>query len=173
MGWDFQTDPDYQLELDWVERFVDEEIAPVDLVIEHAWDVRDPVRNALIKPLQEKVRIERGALLADHHPTAGERDQGKPRIEPHRGAVQARNVTAVLEVLAKRQGPIDHALQEPLPNREDRVRLRNERAQLSPSRINAQAGDLARPLALTGCVQRPGRSLLLVEDVPAGGRRES
>ena len=56
MGWDFQTDPDYQLELDWVERFVDEEIAPVDLVIEHAWDVRDPVRNALIKPLQEKVR---------------------------------------------------------------------------------------------------------------------
>ena len=59
MGWDFETDPDYQLELDWVEQFVDEEIAPVDLVIEHAWDVRDPVRNALIKPLQEKVRERR------------------------------------------------------------------------------------------------------------------
>jgi acyl-CoA dehydrogenase len=59
MGWDFETDPDFQRELDWVEQFVDEEIAPVDLVIDHAWDVRDPVRNALIKPLQDKVRERR------------------------------------------------------------------------------------------------------------------
>jgi acyl-CoA dehydrogenase len=56
MGWDFETDPDYQVELDWVEQFVNEQIAPVDLVIDHAWDVRDPVRNALIKPLQDQVR---------------------------------------------------------------------------------------------------------------------
>lgn len=56
MGWDFETDPDFQVELDWVDEFVRTEIEPVDLVIEHAWDVRDPVRNALIRPLQEQVR---------------------------------------------------------------------------------------------------------------------
>jgi acyl-CoA dehydrogenase len=56
MGWDFETDPEYQRELDWVERFVAEEVAPVDQVIDHAWDVNDPLRNKLIKPLQDKVR---------------------------------------------------------------------------------------------------------------------
>ncbi|MGY1739440.1 MULTISPECIES: acyl-CoA dehydrogenase family protein [unclassified Blastococcus] len=64
MGWDFETDADFQRELDWVEQFVTEEVAPVDRVIEHAWDVRDPVRNALIRPLQQRVRERR--LWAGH-----------------------------------------------------------------------------------------------------------
>ncbi|PWD41620.1 acyl-CoA dehydrogenase [Gordonia paraffinivorans] len=56
MSWGFETDPDYQKDLDWVEEFVRDEVEPVDRVISHAWDVRDPKRNALIKPLQEQVR---------------------------------------------------------------------------------------------------------------------
>ncbi len=56
MSWDFETDPAYQAELDWVDQFVREEVQPVDLLIEHAWDLSDPLRNALIKPLQEQVR---------------------------------------------------------------------------------------------------------------------
>ncbi|MEO9327851.1 acyl-CoA dehydrogenase family protein [Gordonia aurantiaca] len=56
MSWGFETDPDYQKELDWVEEFVRTEVEPVDRVIDHAWDVRDPKRNALIKPLQAQVR---------------------------------------------------------------------------------------------------------------------
>ena len=64
MGWDFETDADFQRELDWVEQFVAEEVVPVDQVVEHAWNVHDPVRNALIKPLQQRVR-ER-ALWACH-----------------------------------------------------------------------------------------------------------
>ncbi|MCW2621750.1 MAG: (R)-benzylsuccinyl-CoA dehydrogenase, partial [Frankiales bacterium] len=56
MAWDFETDPDFQRELDWMDEFVRTEVEPVDMVIAHAWDPRDPLRNALIKPLQEKVR---------------------------------------------------------------------------------------------------------------------
>src|SRR5689334_8477229 len=56
MSWGFENDPEVQEELDWVEEFVRDEIEPVDQVIEHAWNPRDPVRNALIKPLQQRVR---------------------------------------------------------------------------------------------------------------------
>jgi acyl-CoA dehydrogenase len=64
MGWDFETDADYQAELDWVDEFVRTEVEPVDMVIDHAWDMSDPVRMALIPPLQQKVR-DRG-LWATH-----------------------------------------------------------------------------------------------------------
>src|SRR5690349_24501193 len=56
MSWGFENDPEVQEELDWVEEFVRTEVEPVDQVIEHAWNPRDPLRNALIKPLQQKVR---------------------------------------------------------------------------------------------------------------------
>jgi acyl-CoA dehydrogenase len=56
MAWGFETDPQYQAELDWVEEFVRTEIDPVDMLVEHAWDVTDPLRNKLIRPLQEVVQ---------------------------------------------------------------------------------------------------------------------
>ena len=33
MSWDFETDPEFQEELDWIEDFVRTEIEPLDLVI--------------------------------------------------------------------------------------------------------------------------------------------
>lgn len=59
MSWDFGTDPDFQQDLDWVEAFVREEVEPVDQIINHAWDVHDPLRNRLIKPLQVEVKARR------------------------------------------------------------------------------------------------------------------
>ena len=56
MSWGFEPDDEYRTELEWVEDFVTNEIEPVDRVISHAWDVNDPVRNKLIKPLQQQVR---------------------------------------------------------------------------------------------------------------------
>ena len=56
MSWGFETDPQYQADLDWVEEFVRTEIDPVDMLVDHAWDVTDPLRNKLIKPLQEVVK---------------------------------------------------------------------------------------------------------------------
>lgn len=59
MTWGFETDAEYQKDLEWAEDLVRTEIEPVDQVVEHAWDVTDPVRNALIRPLQERVRERR------------------------------------------------------------------------------------------------------------------
>ncbi|MGC9667606.1 acyl-CoA dehydrogenase family protein [Planosporangium sp. 12N6] len=56
MAWDFETDPEYQEKLDWVEQFVRDEVEPADRLIVHPLDMTDPVRNALIKPLQDEVR---------------------------------------------------------------------------------------------------------------------
>jgi acyl-CoA dehydrogenase len=59
MSWGFDTDPEYQAELDWVDEFVRTEVDPVDMLVEHAWDVTDPLRNKLIHPLQEVVKQRR------------------------------------------------------------------------------------------------------------------
>ena len=32
MAWDFETDPEYQVQLDWADEFVREEVEPLDLV---------------------------------------------------------------------------------------------------------------------------------------------
>src|ERR1700712_744400 len=62
--WSFETDPDYQADLDWVEAFVREEIEPLSYVIENVLDTSDPVRQELIPALQARVK-ERG-LWATH-----------------------------------------------------------------------------------------------------------
>ncbi|WP_417715141.1 acyl-CoA dehydrogenase family protein [Pseudonocardia sulfidoxydans] len=79
MGWDFETDPDVQRELDWVDEFVRTEIEPVDQVIEHAWNVHDPARNALIKPLQDVVR-DRGLWACHLGPELGGKGYGQLRL---------------------------------------------------------------------------------------------
>jgi len=79
MGWDFETDPDVAQELDWVDEFVRTEVEPVDEVVTHAWDVHDPVRNALIKPLQQVVRDKN--LWACHlGPELGGKGYGQLRL---------------------------------------------------------------------------------------------
>jgi alkylation response protein AidB-like acyl-CoA dehydrogenase len=64
MAWDFSTDPEYAEHLEWAARFVREECEPIDYVIEESHDLGDPVRQALIPPLQEIVK-QRG-LWATH-----------------------------------------------------------------------------------------------------------
>lgn len=56
MSWGFEPDDEYRAQLDWVEQFVTDKVEPVDRLVGHAWDVNDPVRNALIRPLQQEVR---------------------------------------------------------------------------------------------------------------------
>ena len=33
MAWDFETDPEYQAQLDWANEFVRDEVEPLDLVL--------------------------------------------------------------------------------------------------------------------------------------------
>jgi acyl-CoA dehydrogenase len=56
MAWDFETDADYQEKLDWAADFVRNEVEPLQYVIDHPLDMNDPLRNKLIKPLQQKVK---------------------------------------------------------------------------------------------------------------------
>ena len=79
MSWDFETDPDFQRELDWVDAFVREEVEPVDQVIHHAWDMADPVRQKLIPPLQEQVRA-RGLWAAHLGPHLGGPGYGQVKL---------------------------------------------------------------------------------------------
>ena len=64
MAWDFSTDPEWATQLGWVEEFVRSECEPIDLIVKESHDLNDPVRHALIPPLQKIVR-ERG-LWATH-----------------------------------------------------------------------------------------------------------
>jgi acyl-CoA dehydrogenase len=54
--WQFETDDDYQQKLDWADAFVRDEVEPMELVVPNAHDLKDPVRQALIPPLQAQVR---------------------------------------------------------------------------------------------------------------------
>jgi acyl-CoA dehydrogenase len=57
--WDFETEPEYQAQLDWVRTFVEEEVDPLEHVVADPFDLTDPLRNELIRPLQEEVRRRR------------------------------------------------------------------------------------------------------------------
>jgi acyl-CoA dehydrogenase len=56
VSWDFETEPEFQKELDWIDKFVREEVEPLDYVLGHPYDVRNPKRNALVRPLQAEVK---------------------------------------------------------------------------------------------------------------------
>jgi len=56
MAWDFETDPEFQKELDWMDEFVTEEIEPLNFVIPNPYQLDNPIRQELIPPLQEQVR---------------------------------------------------------------------------------------------------------------------
>jgi acyl-CoA dehydrogenase len=65
MGWDFETDPEFQAKLDWADEFVREEVEPLDLV----WGgleftPLDGGRRKAVEPLKEEVR--RQGLWATH-----------------------------------------------------------------------------------------------------------
>ncbi len=64
MNLDFEVDPQYQADLEWADAFVLEHVEPVDLLIGHAFDMSDPLRQELIPPLQDEVR--RRGLWASH-----------------------------------------------------------------------------------------------------------
>lgn len=57
--WSFANDPEFQPELDWIAKFVREEVEPLDLVLNCPWNIHDPEFKRLVRPLQAKVKIGR------------------------------------------------------------------------------------------------------------------
>ncbi len=61
MSWSFETDPDFQAKLDWIEAFTREEIEPLDLVFRgpgDPWDPDSPAARAMA-PLKAIVKEKR------------------------------------------------------------------------------------------------------------------
>ena len=79
MAWDFSTDPEYSAHLEWVDRFVREECEPLDLIIKESHDLNDPVRQALIPPLQKIVK-ERGLWATHLGPQLGGPGHGQVKL---------------------------------------------------------------------------------------------
>lgn len=56
MSWSFETDPDFQCKLDWIEQFVRDEVEPLEFVLGNHYDVKNPANVRLIRPLQQLVK---------------------------------------------------------------------------------------------------------------------
>ena len=54
--WDFETEPEFQQQLDWIDDFVAREVEPLDHVLGSQWNIADPRFVRLVRPLQAKVK---------------------------------------------------------------------------------------------------------------------
>ena len=54
--WEFETDAEYQEKLDWADAFVRHEVEPLQYLVPQTMDLANPVRQALVLPLQEEVK---------------------------------------------------------------------------------------------------------------------
>ncbi|MBH79091.1 MAG: acyl-CoA dehydrogenase [Gammaproteobacteria bacterium] len=79
MAWDFETDPEFQRDLDWMDEFVREEIEPLDFILGHPNDFTDPKRAKIIPPLQEEVK-KRGLWACHLGPDLGGQGYGQVKL---------------------------------------------------------------------------------------------
>ncbi len=79
MDWNFETDPEFQTQLDWINTFVREEVEPLDYVLNDPWDVNNPNNIKLVRPLQAKVR-ERKLWGCHLGPELGGKGYGQVRL---------------------------------------------------------------------------------------------
>jgi acyl-CoA dehydrogenase len=79
MSWDFETEPEFQKQLDWIAEFVRSEVEPLDYVLESPYDVRSDKRNKLVRPLQAEVKKRK--LWACHlEPELGGQGYGQVKL---------------------------------------------------------------------------------------------
>src|SRR6201996_7007521 len=79
MSWDFETDPEFQKELDWIESFTREEIEPLDHLLGNHYDLKDPRFIKFVRPLQQRVR-DRGLWACHLGPELGGQGYGQLKL---------------------------------------------------------------------------------------------
>ena len=79
MAWDFETDAEFQQQLDWMDKFVREEIEPLDFILGHPNDFTDPKRAKIIPPLQAEVK-RRGLWACHLGPELGGQGYGQLKL---------------------------------------------------------------------------------------------
>ena len=79
MAWDFETEPQFQRELDWMDGFVRDQIEPLDLVLGDPYDKSDEKALSIVRPLQEQVK-ERGLWACHLGPDLGGPGYGQLKL---------------------------------------------------------------------------------------------
>ena len=79
MAWDFETDPDFQAKLDWVDTFMREEVEPLDYVLGNPYDKSDEPAMAVLRPLQQQVK-DQGLWAAHLGPELGGQGYGQVKL---------------------------------------------------------------------------------------------
>jgi acyl-CoA dehydrogenase len=79
MTWDFETDPEYQKKLDFAAELMRDEIEPLDLVLRNPYDKTDTRAQALVRPLQDRVR-EEGLWACHLGPELGGQGYGQLKL---------------------------------------------------------------------------------------------
>lgn len=79
MGWSFETDPDFERELDWISQFIRDKVEPLDHLLDNPYDVNNPRNVELIRPLQQQVK-ERGLWACHLGPELGGKGFGQVKL---------------------------------------------------------------------------------------------
>ncbi|WP_076866053.1 acyl-CoA dehydrogenase family protein [Bradyrhizobium mercantei] len=77
--WSFDTEPEFQKELDWIAAFVRRNIEPLDYVLGSQWNIHDERFTQLVRPLQAEVK-ERGLWACHLGPHLGGKGYGQLRL---------------------------------------------------------------------------------------------
>ena len=79
MAWDFETEPEFQKELDWMDTFVREEVEPLDHVLGNPYDIHNPRHRKIVPTLQAEVR-QRGLWACHLGPELGGKGYGQLKL---------------------------------------------------------------------------------------------
>ena len=80
--WDFSTEPEFQRQLDWMARFVRDEVEPLDLLFPSGgapYDTANGASRAILRPLQDQVK-ERGLWACHLGPELGGPGYGQVKL---------------------------------------------------------------------------------------------
>ncbi len=77
--WSFNTEPEFQKELDWIKHFVETEVEPLDVILGSQWNIHDPGFIKIVRPLQAKVK-ERGLWACHLGPELGGKGYGQLKL---------------------------------------------------------------------------------------------
>ncbi|MDN4543638.1 acyl-CoA dehydrogenase family protein [Pseudomonas sp. C32] len=79
MSWSFETDAQFQAELDWMDEFVRTRVEPLDHILDCAYDVKNPANVRLVRPLQAEVKA-RGLWASHLGPELGGQGFGQVKL---------------------------------------------------------------------------------------------
>jgi len=77
--WDFETEPEYQKKLDWVEEFMRDQLEPLDFAPLDPYEKSNPEVLRVLRPLQQQVR-DQGLWAAHLGPDLGGQGYGQVKL---------------------------------------------------------------------------------------------